>query len=111
MLRPEGGAAMPGSWQELLDEAMASCRVSVEWGFGKIMQLWAFLDHAANIKCMLQPVGLYYPVANILTNMHSCLYGSQTGSYFRMQTPTLEDYASGRPLCYSRGRFERPVAV
>lgn len=77
---------------------MSSCRVSVEWGFGKIMGLFQFLNHEENLRVLHQPVGLYYPVANILANCHTCLYGSQTGDYFGLAPPQLEEYLSGQML-------------
>ena len=43
-------------------------------------------------------MGLYYPVANILTNCHTCLYGSQSSLYFNLAPPVLEDYLEGRIL-------------
>jgi nuclease HARBI1 len=50
----------------------------VEWGFGKISGNFAFLDFKKNLKLLLQPVGHYYLVGRLLTNVHTCLYGSQT---------------------------------
>ena len=40
-------------------------------------------------------MGLYYPVANILANCHTILYGSQTSDYFDVPRPGLEDYLNG----------------
>ena len=77
---------------------MSGMRITNEWGFGKLFSLWAWLDYRHAHSVLLSPVGLIYPVANILTNMHTCLYGSQTGDYFLMRPPRLEDYLSGRPL-------------
>ena len=74
---------------------MSAARVSVEWGFGKITGLFQYLNHEENLRLFLQPVGLYYPVANILANCHTTLYGSQTGDYFGVQRPSLEDYLNG----------------
>ena len=67
-------------------------RVSVEWGFGKICQNFAYLDFKKNLKVLLQPVGKYYMVASILINCHTCLYGSQTSTYFNVHPPSLESY-------------------
>ena len=82
-------------WQEDSNIAMSGLRVSVEWGFGKITGLFQYLNHEENLRLFLQPVGLYYPVANILANCHTTLYGSQTGDYFGVQRPSLEDYLNG----------------
>ena len=77
---------------------MSAVRVSVEWGFGKITNLFQYLNHEENLRIFLQPVGLYYPVANILANCHTCLYMSQTTQYFGVAPPSLEDYLNGTIL-------------
>ena len=46
---------------------MTPLRIGVEWGFGEVLKTFAFLDHKKNIKLFLQPVGLLYKVAVILT--------------------------------------------
>ena len=69
--------------------------------FGKVVMEFAFIDHRANLKLRLQPVGTYYGVqpvgtyygvALMLTNAHSCLYGNVTASHFPCMPPTLEEY-------------------
>jgi hypothetical protein len=77
---------------------MSQVRESVEWGFGKIIQNFAFLDFKKNLKILMQPVAKYYLVATILTNCHTCLYGSLTGSYFELDPPDLETYFSNQNL-------------
>ena len=69
---------------------MSKLRVSVEWGFGKTCQLFAFLDFKKNLKILLQPIGKYYLVAAVLANCHTCLYGSQTSTFFGVDPPELE---------------------
>jgi hypothetical protein len=71
---------------------MSAVRMSVEWGFGKITSLFSFLDFKRNLKLFLSPVGIYYMVGALLTNCHTCLNGSETGSYFGCYPPTLEEY-------------------
>ncbi|KAK4881548.1 hypothetical protein RN001_004867 [Aquatica leii] len=58
--------------QRQFNQSMKILRVSVEWGFQKIVSLFAF-------------------VAALLTNCHTCLYGSQTADYFNTVPPTLEE--------------------
>jgi len=70
----------------------ASCRVPVEWAFGHVSILWAFVDFHKNQKFFLQPVGVYYRVAVLLTNMHACIYGSEIASHFEVDTPSLHEY-------------------
>ena len=80
--------------QKHFNKAMSKVRVSVEWGFGKIAQYFAFLDFKKNLKVLLQPVAKYYIVASLLINCHTCLYGSVTGKYFNLVPPSLETYLS-----------------
>lgn len=78
--------------QQIFNKDMSALRVSVEYGFGKIIQQFAFLDFKKNQKLYLQPVKKMYYVAALLTNCHSCLYSNQVASYFNMPPPSLEEY-------------------
>lgn len=71
---------------------MKPLRQAVEWGFGKIVNEFAFLDFKKIKKLLLQDVGCMYQTAVILINCHTCLYGSQTGSYSNVNPPALERY-------------------
>ena len=93
ILAPFRGARLTDDQQEF-NSRMSKLRVSVEWGFGKICQLFAFLDFKKNLKILLQPIGKYYLVAAVLANCHTCLYGSQTSTFFGLDPPELEDYLS-----------------
>eukprot|EP00042_Codosiga_hollandica_P033866 m.231693 g.231693 ORF g.231693 m.231693 type:complete len:388 (-) comp54278_c5_seq6:26-1189(-) len=72
--------------------AHASCRVPVEWGFGKITTLWAYIDFHKNQKFLLQPVATYYRLAGLFTNIHTCLFGSQIAEHFGTSPPSLAAY-------------------
>jgi len=74
------------------NNSMRKARIAVEWTFSKIVKEFAFLNFDKNLKIYLQPVGMYYLVAGILTNCHTCLYGSQTSKYFNCCPPNLEEY-------------------
>lgn len=78
--------------QQQFNTDMSAVRQCVEWGFGKVITNFAFLDYKKNLKLFLQPVGKYYLVGCILTNCHTCLYGSQTGTYFGLHAPNLDIY-------------------
>lgn len=78
--------------EHIFNVKMAQVRESVEWGFGGILRLWAYLDHRTGQKVFLSPIGLEYRVAVILTNAHVCLYGSQISTFFSCKPPTLEEY-------------------
>ena len=51
-----------------------------------------YLDFCKNLKVLLQPVAKYYNVGALLTNCHTCLYGSVTSSFFDLEPPKLEEY-------------------
>lgn len=91
ILAPFRGANLTGD-EKAFNKAMSKVRISVEWGFGKITQYFAYLDFKKNQKVLLQPIGKYYLVASILINCHTCLYGSVTGTYFELNPPSLETY-------------------
>jgi nuclease HARBI1 len=71
---------------------MSKVRECVEWGFGKIVNMWAFLDFKKNLQIHSSPVATYYTVMANVTNCHTCLYGGQTASFFECIPPTIEEY-------------------
>lgn len=91
ILSPYRGAHLTQQEQEF-NKLMSQVRTCVEWTFGKLCQYFAFVDFKKNNKVLLQPVGKYYLVAALLTNCHTCLYGSQTSNFFDLQPPVLEVY-------------------
>ena len=91
ILRPFQGARLSPSEAEF-NRLMSGARVCVEWGFGNIIRLWAFVDFKKNTKILLQPVAKYYIVATILTNCHACLYGNNISEHFGLQPPLLSEY-------------------
>lgn len=95
LLAPYKGALTPG--QQDFNTAMSSCRVTVEWGFGKIVALWPYVDYAKKQQVGLSAVGLgkQYSVAGILTNCHTCFYGNNTSKYFGVRPPSLSRYLQG----------------
>lgn len=82
----------PTPAQELFNNRMKPLRVTVEWTFGKITRLFPTLSWHRNQRILESPVGPIYQVAALLTNAHTCLYGSSTGEYFNFSPPSLEDY-------------------
>ena len=73
ILAPFRGADLTAA-EKAFNRAMSKVRVSVERGFGKIAQYFAFLDFKMNLKVLLQPVAKYYIVASLLIKCHTCLY-------------------------------------
>ena len=78
--------------EERFNQKMSSVRVSVEWVFGDIIRHFAFVDFKKNLKVSLSPIGKMYVVSAILQNVHTCLYGSTTSTFFGLDPPSLEDY-------------------
>ena len=91
LIVPYKGAALTAE-QRQFNMAMSNVRESVEWGFGAIARTFAFLDFKKNLKLYLQPIGQYYPVAVILMNCYTCMYGNQVSQYFGIEPPTLQEY-------------------
>jgi hypothetical protein len=92
---------------------LSKSRICVEWGFGKICTLWAGIDYDRKLQLygnspgiyvllfarlctrwrLTIPAGRLYLTAALLTNMHTCLHGSSTSTYFACRVPfELEQY-------------------
>ncbi len=78
--------------RQVYNTLMSNSRVSVEWGFGKVCSLFSFVNYYANQKVFLQPLGPYFTMATIFTNIHTCLYGSEVSKFFGVDPPTVEEY-------------------
>ena len=92
--------------QELFNKNMSSVRQSVEWGFGKVLHLFQFLCYKNNLNIFLQLVAMYYMVATLHVNTHTCLYGSQISSFVGLNRPNLETYLQ-KVGGYSRTPLQR----
>lgn len=79
-------------YQKEYNTQFSTLRISVEWGFAKLNNIFSFVDYASNLKVFLQPVTRYYLVAALFTNAHTCCYGSQVSEYFGVRPPTLQEY-------------------
>ena len=75
-----------------INKSMSRVRISVGWTFEKICQYSTYLDFKRNNKVLLRPIGKYYTTAALLTNCHTCLYGSLTSSFFEVNPPSLKTY-------------------
>lgn len=72
---------------------MSTLRVSVEYGFGKIVQQFAFLDFVKTQRVYQLPLKKMYYVAAFLVNCQSCLRGTnQVSDIFQSQVPSLDEY-------------------
>ena len=77
---------------------MSRTRICVEWGFQKIVSLRAGVDYDRRQQLFLTGPGSLYLTAGLLTNIHTCMYGSLTSRYFgikpitRWRDPDLEQH-------------------
>ena len=76
----------------VFNKLMNSARVSIEHVFGKVTQLWTFLDFKRTHKLHGTRPAQAYLNAQFLTNVHSCLYGNQVSQQFGIDPPTLAEY-------------------
>ncbi|XP_077501449.1 uncharacterized protein LOC144112496 [Amblyomma americanum] len=91
LLKPYGGVSLTPEQCEF-NKAMSGVRQAVEWGFGKIAGLFAFVDFKKNQKLRLQNLPRIYKASALFANCHTCLYGAQVSHYFGVDPPELETY-------------------
>lgn len=95
IMKPYGGNTLTPA-QQAFNRGMSSVRQAVEWGFGKIVGEFAFLDFKKNQKLLWQQLAQMYKSATILANCHTCMHGSQVSEYFDLQPPSLREYLKQR---------------
>lgn len=71
-----------------------ACRVSVEWGIGKVSTLWCGNNLKEQQRVFLRRIGKMYRVSVLLTNVHTTLYHSETGHFFGCEPPSIHEYLS-----------------
>lgn len=81
--------------QKSFNQRMSSMRVSVEWMVAKIYKVCALLRDETKQRLRESDLKTRFFVGALLTNCHTCLYGSQASMYFRCESPILEDYLRG----------------
>lgn len=74
------------------ESGMSSLRVATNWGFRRVVNLWAFTSAKRQLR-MYQKYNEYiFPMAVLLTNLQCCFYGNQIGKYYECKPPTAEEY-------------------
>ena len=63
-----------------------------EMPYGKLKAQNKFLDFSKNLKVNACAVSKIFTVAALLTNAHTCLYGSVVANHFNCFPPTLGEY-------------------
>ena len=68
-------------------------RTCVEWGYGKIVKHWAFIDFRKQMRIENSRMEAMWQLAFWLTNVVTCACGSnQISEFFELVPPTLEEY-------------------
>jgi hypothetical protein len=80
--------------QEQLDwtRAMGKVQISVEHGFGLVLQDWPYLHTFWKHKVLGNSCGLMYQVGVLLTNAHACVIPNQMSMRYGLVPPTLAEY-------------------
>jgi hypothetical protein len=80
--------------QEQLDwnRAMGKVWISVEHGFGIVLQDWPYLHTFWKHKVLGNSCGLMYRVGVLLTNAHGCVIPNQMSMRYCPAPPTLVEY-------------------
>ncbi|RPA98204.1 hypothetical protein L873DRAFT_1688524, partial [Choiromyces venosus 120613-1] len=51
-----------------------------------------FMGHRLNFKVGLSPIGAYYAICILLSNVHTCYWGSAMGVRFNCNPPSIYEY-------------------
>ncbi|ETP06640.1 hypothetical protein F441_17000 [Phytophthora nicotianae CJ01A1] len=80
-------------YRSALLKLMSSVREAVEWQFGSMKSLWAFIDFNKSLRLRQSPIGKYMLVNMLLTNCHCCYNGgNQISAFFGLAPPSLDAY-------------------
>jgi hypothetical protein len=72
------------------NRSMASNRITVEWGYGRVANLWRALNFSCELKIFQSPIAAWYTCAVLFTNAVTCIEGGNIVSdYFNCKPPTL----------------------
>ncbi len=86
---------------EKFNSVMCPIWICVEWGYGKIVQFWAFADFKKQMKIQWVGVEAMWRIAVFLTNALSCARGgNQISSYFDLCPPILEEFLDNMMATY-----------
>ncbi|RPA90035.1 hypothetical protein L873DRAFT_1719654, partial [Choiromyces venosus 120613-1] len=60
--------------------------------FGKVLQYFSFLSLKYAFKAGLSPIATWYFTGVLLTNYHTCYFGSNMATTFHCTPPCIRDY-------------------
>lgn len=76
---------------------LGNLRISEEWKYGQVKQLFSFITFGKKLRLMSMPLIKIIIVGLLFGNAYICLNGSQANSYFNLNTTSLEDWTSHGP--------------
>lgn len=96
LMAPYKGVLTPE--QQDFNSGMSRVRVTVEWGFGRVVALFPYVDYVKKQQVGLSACGLgkQYAVAGMLTNCHCCFYPNSTAQFFDVTPPDVQTYLEGQ---------------
>ena len=80
--------------ENVFNMILSRCRVPVEWGFGRMLNLFRTLQLRDNLKVDWTAAKKQYIVAILLTNLSNCCSPAQVSQYYDCAPPTLTEYLS-----------------
>ena len=78
----------PGTPEAEYNKLLSSVRETVEWGFGGILQQFAYLDFKRELMLYKSPIASYYISGAFFQNLRVCLYGNEISLYFQNEEIT-----------------------
>ena len=78
-----------GSDEALFNRQMSSIQITVEWGFGDVVEKWKFLDFCSAMKIFEMPIAEFYTNGAFLSNICKTEIRQQ---YFGVVQLTLDEY-------------------
>jgi nuclease HARBI1 len=90
LISPFGGEKTDA--QQRWNNEMSAVRISVEHGFGGVLNVWPFLRAYWKHRVYSSPIGRFYRVGVLLFNAINCFRPNQTAQKFNCEPPTIEDY-------------------
>jgi hypothetical protein len=67
-------------------------RIGVEWGIGLVHKIFPGVTAPSAKRLRWDENDLSLLVAMMLRNCYTCCYGAQHETYFKVETPGLEEY-------------------
>jgi hypothetical protein len=85
--------------QEARNVSMGRPRLATEWAFGFVSKNFSLINYYQKLRLLLFPVGHYYPVAVLFSNLLRCFgRDSITQSYFGKAPPAPNEYLTPRAM-------------